>query len=439
MIARYSMVHRITRVLPAGPGCLWMLGALSHEPTQAAGVLLPGQPGGFATTMPGQPSGFGTTTPGQSSGFSATSLADASIGDIGETLLQGLNLTTNFSTSYNSNISPNQNLAVGTAKDDFIMSLGGNLNYLSKASNFTFGGNYRGNYNQYFNHTDLSGYNQGGSVVANYNGGRFSISGTLGMSIDRGNNTNYSSSFIEQTTVSSSLTARYRLSPKTSLQGSFSQNYTSATGGYSDTSSLSFDASALWRYSPLTEFGPGVRYTYRSGSTQLGRTSIGPTLNANYKLSEKVALNARAGMDFASYENGTSADPTVSASLGLNYQASKLWGLDFSLYRDTQADPVTAGAYSEITSLRLGCHRKILRALWNVGASYQMNSSVLPGGAPGKGIPERDYLSFDTSLSMLTFANTTTASVFMQFNDQRGGYSGTWNSVQAGFSLSRRF
>jgi len=428
MTARHSMVHPINRVLPAGLGCLWMLGTLSRMPTQAAGVLLPVQTDGFGTTMPGQPSGF-----------SATQTAGHSISDLGDSLIQGLKLTPSFSTSYNSNISPNQNVTNGTAKDDFIMSLGGNLDYLSKAADFTFGGNYRGNYNRYFNHTDLSGYNQGGGVVANYNGGRFSISGTAGMSVDRGNNSNYASAFVEQTTINSSLTARYRLSPKTSLQGTFSQVYTSATGGYSNTSSLSFDASALWKYSPLTEFGPGVRYTYRSGSTQLGRTSIGPTLNLNYKLSEKVALNSRVGVDFASYDDGTSADPTISASLGLSYQASKLWGLDFSLYRDTQADPSTAGAYTETTSLRLSSHHKIHRAMWNLGASYQINNSIRPGSSSGSSIPERDFLSFDTSLSMLTFANTTNVSIFLQFNDQRGATTGTWNSVQTGFSLSRSF
>ncbi|MEI6177075.1 MAG: hypothetical protein WCS43_09300 [Verrucomicrobiota bacterium] len=428
MSARHSMVHPVSRVLPAGLGCLWMLGVLFRTPSQAAGVLLPTQSDGFGTTMPGQPSGFpGAQTTGHS------------ISDLGNSLLQGLKLTTNFSTTYNSNISPNQNVNDDSDKDDFIMSLGGKLEYLSKSSDFTFGGNYRGNYNQYFNHSDLSGYNQGGGLIFNYNGGRFSISGAVGMSVDQGNNSNYSSAFVKQTTVNSSLTARYRLSPKTSLQGTFSQVYTSATGGYSDTTSLSFDASALWKYSPITEFGPGARYTYRSGSTQLDRTSIGPTLNLNYKLSEKVMLNSRVGVDFASYSDGTSADPTISASLGLNYQASKLWGMDFSMYRDTQADPATAGAYTEVTSLRLGYHHKIRRALWNIGASYQISNSIRPGGSSGGDIPERDFLTFDTSLSMLTFANTTTASVFLQFNEQRGGTMGTWNSVQTGFSLSRSF
>lgn len=442
-------VRPITRVLPATMGCLWLAGAMSPVPCRAAGVFpntqsdgfgttLPGQPSGFGTAPPGQPSGFGTALPGQAGGSAEASATDSG-SELGQFLLQGLKVAGSFSSYYNSNISPSQNVVANTTKDDFILGLGGSLNYLSKASDFTFGGSYRGNYNEYFNHPNLSGYSQGGGLLANYHGGRWTISGACGVSLDRGNNSNYSSNFVQQTTFSSSLTARYQLSPKTSLLGSFSQYATSATGGYSDTSSMTFDVSALWKYSPLTEIGPGVRYTYSTGSTQLGRSSIGPTFNLNYKLSQKVSLTSRVGMDFASYDNGATANPTISASLGLNYQASKLWGMDFTLYRDTQADPTVPGAYTGLTSARLGYHHKILRAMWNAGVSYQLNSTVFPGSSSNNGYPDRKYLSCDTSLSLLTFSNTTAASVFLQFNDQSGGSQPSWNSVQAGFSLSRSF
>ena len=439
----------LTRVLPASMGYLWLAGSLTPAPCQAAGIFpssqsenfgstLPSQPSGFGSSVPGQPGGFGTTVPGQTSGAGDSSATDSG-SEWSHSLLQGLKLAGSFSSYYNSDISPSQSVVGNTAKDDYILGLGGSVSYLSKASDFTFGGSYRGNYNEYFNHSNLSGYSQGGGLVANYHGGRWIISGAFGVSLDRGNNSNYSSNFVEQTTFSSSLTARYQLSPKTALLGTFTQYATSATGGYSDISSMSFDVSALWKYSPLTEFGPGIRYSYSSGSTQLGRSSIGPTINLNYKLSQKVSLSSRVGMDFASYDNGATADPTISASLGLTYQASKLWGLDFTLYRDTQADPNTAGAYTGLTSARLGFHHKILRAMWNAGVSYQLNSTVFPGSSSNHGYPDRTYFSCDTSLSMLTFSNTTAASVFLQFNDQNGGGQPSWNSVQAGFSLSRSF
>lgn len=430
MLTKPAMIRPRAGILPAALGVLWLVAALARLPSQAAAVLLPEAPSGFNTPLPEVPSELAASPAGESAASG-----------LGERLLDGLKLTTSFSSYYNTNVAPTQNTADNSqAKDDFILSLGGTLNYLSKASALTFGGNYHGNYNQYFNHSAYSGYSQGGGMVVNYEGGRFSISGTVGMSIAQGSNSNYSSAFVEQTTVNSALTARYRLSPKTSLVGNFSQNFTTASGGnYSDTSSYTLGASALWKYSPLTEFGPGIRYTYRTGSSQLGRTSVGPTLSVNYKLSKKVALNSRFGMDFSSYEDGTSADPTFSASLGVNYQASKLWGMNFSLYRDTQADPSSAGAYTEVTSLRLGCHRKVRRATWNVGTSYRMNSSVLPGNAASSNRPDQDYLTLDTSLGMPLFSNTTYGSVFLQFNDQRGSVTNTWSSIQAGFSINRSF
>jgi hypothetical protein len=53
------------------------------------------------------------------------------------------------------------------------------------------------------------------------------------------------------------------------LTGDIGQNYTTASGGnYHNTSSFNVGASALWKYSPLTEFGPGIRYTRAAGSSQ---------------------------------------------------------------------------------------------------------------------------------------------------------------------------
>jgi hypothetical protein len=437
MITRHSLIRTRAGIVPAAVVWLCLGSAMAPLSARAAGVFLPGAPSGFTTALPAAPpSGFGTTT-----GAGADNVTgDLSDGGIGALLLDGLSMNANFSGIYNSNVAANQTTTDSGPKDDFILSLGGNLNYLSKSSALTFGGNYRGNYNQYFNHSEYSGYTQGGSLVANYEGARLSVSGMVSMSIDRGSNSNYSSAFVEQTSINTQLSARYRISPKTSLAGSFGQHFTTASGNYSDTTSYDFNLSALWRYSALTEFGPGIRYSYDTGSTQLGRSSIGPTLTVNYKLSQKVALNSRIGVDFASYDNGGSADPSMSASIGLNYQASQLWGLNLSLYRDTQADPNYAGDFTEVTSLHVGYHRNIRRATWNVGTTYQTNTSTNSGSSGGGGRPDQDYFSFDTSLGMPLFSNSTYASVFLQFNEQSGsGNTNSWNSFQAGFSLSRSF
>jgi hypothetical protein len=396
---------------------------------RAASVVLPGAPDG-SIVQPVAPSGL-------SNNEAATSLASG----LGDDLLDGFGFGTTFSTIYNSNVSANQGQTSDSAKDDFILGLGGNLDYLSRASTLTFGANYRGTYNEYINHSDYSGYSQGGGVLANYDGGDFTVTANAGADIDRGSNSNYSSNFVQRTNIHSGLMARYRISPKTSLVGNFSQsNSSTSSGNYSDVNSYDFGTSAMWRYSQLTEFGPGIRYAYRTGSTQIGRTSIGPTLNTNYKLSRKVALTSRIGMDFSRYENGVSADPAFSASIGLNYQASKLWGLNFSYWRDTQADTSQVGGFTQLSSLQLGYHRKLRKAMLNLGLRYQTNSYEMPDNTTRAARPDQDYFSINSSLGMPVFSDTCNASVFVSYNDQGGGGTGnSYNSVQTGFSISRSF
>lgn len=361
---------------------------------------------------------------------------------VGGRILDGFSISTSLAATYDSNITQSPGLPQFPVEDDIFLTLGGTLNYLSKSSDLTFGGNYHGSYNEYFSHPDFSGYSQGAGLVSNYEGGRFTASLAGGVEFAHGSNRNYGSALVDQTNFNTSLSVRYRLSPKTSLAGNIGQNFSTASGGnFNDTTSFDAGASALWKYSPLTEFGPGLRYTYRSGDSQGGRTSIGPTLSMNYKLSTKVSLNSRVGVDFASYENGGSADPAFSTSIGLDYRASKLWGLNFSLFRDAEADPSLAGGYYQVTSWRLGYDRKIRRATLNLGMSYESTVYDTPEttGMGGTAQPDRNYLSLDASLGMRILSNTSFASVFMRYSDQSGGPVGSWDSVQTGLSISRSF
>lgn len=359
---------------------------------------------------------------------------------VGENFLEGFTLATSLSGTYDSNVSRSPGPPVAPIEDDFILSLGGRVDYLSKSPEWTFGGGYRGSYNEYLSQSQYSGYSQGAGVLANYEGGKVSASLTAGVSLDRGTNQNYASAFITQTSYTTGLTASYRLSRKTSLQGNLSQNSTTADdASFNDTQNFTVGASALWKYSPLTEFGPGLRYTYNTGSSQTGRTSIGPTVTVNYKLSTKVALNSRVGVDFASYQDGGTADPTVSAAIGLNYEASKLWGMNFSLFRDTQADVSLAGAFTEVTAVRVGYRRKVRRATLNLGVSYNSNVSQRPASESAIPIDDRNFLSIDGSLGMAVFSNTSYASVFFRYGDQSGSPTETWDSFQVGFGINRSF
>jgi hypothetical protein len=318
------------------------------------------------------------------------------------------------------------------------MTLGGTVNYLSRASTWTYGARYTGGYSQYFNQSDLSGYNQSAGASLNYDGGPLTASFNVGIDFGSGAN-RYYESVVDEISYNYGLNARYRISRKTSLTGDLSQRITSASGsGNSDTESLDLGTSALWKYSPLTEFGPGIRFTSRSGDSSQDRTSIGPTVTVNYQLSKKVSLNSRVGMDFARYEDGENPDPSLYTSIAFNYRASSLWSMNLSLLRDTQASYSSAGEFEEFLALRLGYNRRIRRANWSLGMGWETRSTDDPGGATSSQA-DRDYLTLDTALSMPVFADTCSASIFMRYSDQSGASNQSWDSLQTGFSISRSF
>ncbi len=431
-------------------------------------------------------------------------------GGLRDSLVAGFEFTPSLSATYDSNVLKGQPQTGNQSKGDVFMGYGGEFSYLTKPSELTLKANYRGHYDEYLNRTEFSGYSQGGGLLGQYKGGHFSLAATAGIDQSRGGTQNYSSantfggtssssfnqnynqsnfdrlnrsasivgSFdaahftasanfgydldhqsnnyagavstnaIETSSFHSGLSARYELSAKTSITGNFGQrSSTAAIGNYSDTTNYTVGTAALWKYSPFTEIGPGVQYSYNSNTSstlKIGRSSIGPTLNLNYKLDVKVTMTSQVGLDFSRYDTGKSADPTLSGSLGLNYQASPLWGMNLALSRNVQADPIFVGAFTENDSLRLGINRTLKRVTWSLGTTYQANSSVVPAGIKGR--PSGDTLTVDTSMAMQLFGDKGTARIFVRYNDQSNGvYSGfgstgkAWSSCQTGMSLSYRF
>lgn len=359
-------------------------------------------------------------------------------GGVVEDLLDGFGLSASVSGTYDSN--PSQGFAGPTTAGEgaFFMTLGGTMAYRSKASEWTCGATYSGSYSEYFTQSDLSGYNQNAGAFLNYQGGPFTAGLNVGVGYGSGANRFYAA-VVDELSVTCALTGSYRISSKTSLNGNFSQSLTSATGGASrDTSSFNLGLSAMWVYSPLTQFGPGIRYTSDSGNSNQQRTAIAPTLNVNYRLASKVTMNSSVGLDFSQYEGGGSSDPGLTASIGLNYRASDLWGMSLSFLRGQVADPSGAAGFRETNSLRIGYNRTIRRASLNLGMSYEVSGTLANNGV-STGAADLNSLSFDSSISMPIFANTTSASLFFRFRDQSGGPANASGFTQIGFSLSRGF
>jgi hypothetical protein len=395
-------------------------------------------PGGFSAPGIGgsggglgfAPSGFTSVNPGFPMGGITA----------GEGIFDGFTISATLSGTYTSNATSSPGEPFAPIQDDFILGLGGSVSYLSKATEWTFGGSYNGTYNQYLELSEFSGYDQSLSLVGNYDGSKLSASVTGSVAYTQGNNRYYSSEFVQQTSYNVGLDLRYRLSTKTSLKGDIRQSFsTTSENSFNDTESFSLGLAGLWKYSKLTEFGPGVRYSLLSGGNRDNRTSIGPELLVNYQLATKVRLNSRVGVEFSEYENGGSADPSLTGSIGLVYTASKLWSMNLSVYQGTQSDASSADVFTEVSSVRLGYARKLRRATLNLGASYEINSRQTSGTSNTSADEDRNYFNLSGSVGMPVFANSCFASVFLQYSDQSGSATETWDAVQTGFSISRSF
>lgn len=351
-------------------------------------------------------------------------------------LREGLDFAVSLTGAYDTNPSRGYVPTGETTEGDFFTGLIGTVNYLSRASTWTYGARYTGGYTQYFKQSELSGYNQNAGASLNYNGG--SLSASLNVGVDFGSGANrYYESVVDEISYRYGLNARYRISKKTSLTGNISQSITSSSGDIErETESFDMGASALWQYSQLTEFGPGIRYTMRSSDSAQERTSIGPTATVNYKLSEKVSLNSRVGMDFAQYENGENADPSLYTSINLIYNASPMWGMSLSLLRDTQASYTTPGDFEESLSLRVGYGRKIRRAILNLGAGWEMRSTE---NSTATSSTDREFLTLSAAIGMPIIADQYNASVFTLYSEESGNGTQSWDSLVTGFSISRKF
>lgn len=386
----------------------------------------------FAASLPMAPTGFGS---GFGGGF-GSGLGGGFGGPL-DTFLDGFGGGVSLSGTYDSNVT--QGGSNTPKEDDFILSLGGNVAYRTQGSEWVVGGNYRAGYDQYFDRSSLSGFNQGAGFIAGFQGAKLNAMYSAGFSFDRGAN-RYYSSFVERTSITQGLTASYRISPKTSIAGNMGYSFSKVSGSsFGDTQSFNAGISAMWRATPLIQVGPGIRYSLATGDRQPDRHLFGPTVSLNYTLSAKVSLVSTAGLGFVSYSGGGSGDASVFTSVGVNWAATEVWGMNLSLHRDVQADLSVAGAFNEITAIQIGYNRRVRRASFAVGLGYEHNSFENPGGAAStRG--GRDYWSLNSSVSMPIFGDSVNSSVFASYRDQTSSGDGnSFDSFQIGFSLSRGF
>lgn len=353
----------------------------------------------------------------------------------GNLLLEGLAYSVSTGYTYDSNLFQGSGKPGSPIENDIILSFSPGMTYRTQGSTWTLGLAGSLNYSSFLDQDDLGGLGYNTAVDLSYSKKPLTVAASLSYGLDRGVNRNYGSNFVENERFSGSLRASYVLSPKTSIDARLGHSISLPDGGFTTTGSTSFDITAMWKATPLISVGPGIGWSWQGGDTQSTRETVGPLLRLTYKLSQKVALDGSFGVDFAEFGDTGRSDTSFSNRLGINYRASSLWGMNLSLSQGTEADGSSAGNFRETMAWRIGMNRRIRRASLGLGLSYETNESVTPTGAGGAG--ERDYLRFDSSLSMPVFWQRAQASTFISWNQESG--SREWDGFRFGVSLSAAF
>lgn len=363
--------------------------------------------------------------------------ADDAMTDDSSRLLRGLNFGLITSWTYDSNVNQANDRQI-RAEGDWFLSLAPTATWETRIRDFTLQLDAGLNYEQYGSLDDYSGLDYRGGAKLGYQGGPLSLDGSISYGSTQGND-RYTGGLTEERMLGLGFSGRYALSSKTSLEASLSSsdsNSTRQTGNApdSDTSQTSFQFAALWQATPLIELGPGIRSTWSTTENAGDRSTVGPMLRLGYRLSGKVDLDSRIGLDFSEIDGGAS-DESVSAAVGLKYRLDALWNFRFDLSRDVVPETGIGGGFRESTQWRLGVARKVLAAQLDLGVGYEVSTS-----SGGVGASDLDYFTFDAGLGMPLFGNRGSGRIFLRHQDNSASDANRdWSGIQSGISLSYRF
>lgn len=355
----------------------------------------------------------------------------------GNEVLRAFDLSLASTLLYDSNVNQANDRTLA-AEGDWIFSVAPSLAWGRKARDFELKADVKLNYDHYLQLDDYSSldYQSGAELI--YHGGPLTLEGGIRQShvegVDR-----YGGGLTELDSLVLAFSGDYRLSPKTSLLAEFTADRSESelqTGPQTEreTSKDVLLLAALWKATPLLELGPGLRAMTASSDGEGDRDAIGPVLKADYRLSGKVKLKSRIGLDFVDYEEGASEE-FVNAALGLDYQFDPLWNFTLSASRDAEPETSSGGGFRESTALRFGVKRKISTATLGLGIGYE--SSEFSNGTGAAARPGIDYLDFDTSLVVPFYGDRGRGRLFFRYQDSSSNdLSRDWDGFQSGVSFS---
>jgi hypothetical protein len=269
-----------------------------------------------------------------------------------------------------------------------------------------------------------------------YRGARTSARFSYGYQSATGANRDVGASLIvQQINVNMNQGIRYRLSPRTSLDAGLSYNLAELSGAVADKrDNFAGRISGVWTFSPLLEIGAGIRLSEQETNLGFTRSSYGPTVLANYRISRLFTLRSDMSIEYATL-NDNEKQTGVDATLGMSYNPSALWGLSLDYRRSNQPLLANNSSFQVLDGIRLGVRRNLIRTSLNLGVAYEQSAIENTTGTTSFG---NEFMSIDGSISRVLYKDVVHGSVYFRYADQTGAFQ-TWDSKQLGFSITYLF
>jgi hypothetical protein len=358
-------------------------------------------------------------------------------------LLSGLSAGCSASSFYDSNLNQSSGSGGAPVEDDFVQSLSTTLQWARSNSLWSVGLGASGSYELPLNTPDYKSVDYGVNADFAYHAGRLELALQLNQSFNEGSNRFYAAGdggAVRQSSYGFGFSAAYKVSSKTSLVSTYNSSWTDGQGELMATVGSTANISAMWRYSPLLQVGPGLGYTGDSGSSLDARTTLGPTLSANYQVSRKISVQGLIGWEFTSggSRSDGGSEPSLSTSLSASYALDRLWGFSLSLNRGVEADALADVGFRESTALQFAVDHRIGRANAVLALGYDQTAYLqAPEDSGRSGV---DYLTSSFSVSMPVIGDRASATAFVRYNNSMSDdLLQDWDGFQIGCSLGYQF
>ena len=303
---------------------------------------------------------------------------------------------------------------------------------------------YSGGYNWFLDNKESNSAFQNGGGSLTYNGARLSSVFRGNFTMSEGANRDIGvGQMIEQFNFGLSNNTRYSISPKTSVDALLSLARNEFSGTVSDVfEDHVAKVSGIWHYSPITDFGLGLRRTVQTISSRSERTSLGPSFSVNYRYSQRLSLRSQASLEFATINTANNLEISklgVDTSIGVEYVPAPQWKLTLDLRRSNQPLPGSVATFQSLTGLKLACTRQTMSSTISSSVGYEFADMDDYGAAGVTSAFERKFFTLDTTYTRAVYLDRLFGTLFVRYSEQTGNFPQLFEATQFGLGFTHVF